>query len=181
MKTFFSSVFRSGRTSAAALLLAAAALLPACSTTDSRAQENPAIMSRLSASDRALVLSGRVREGMTAEAAYIAYGRPDRIYRGTQRGKPAETWVYTTREVRYGAGFGYGYFPSPIYTSRFAYYGGYGGRYGGRRYVLAGGFWPYGGYGFGDPFYYGTPTVEVPVRRVDFENGRIIGVSERRY
>ena len=140
-------------------------------------------MSRLSASDRALVLAGRVREGLTPEAAYIAYGRPDRIYRGTHRGKPAEAWVYTTREVRYGAGYGYGYFPSPIYTSRFGYYGGYGGRFGGRRYGFAGGgFGPYGyGYGYGDPFYYGTPTVEVPVRRVDFENGRIIGVSERAY
>ena len=179
MKTFL-SVFRSGRITSAALLLAAAAFLPGCSTTDSRAQQNPQIMSRLSANDRALVLSGRVREGLSPEAAYIAYGRPDRIYRGTLRGQPHESWVYTTREVRYGAGFGYGYFPSPIYSSRFAYYGGYGGRFGGRRYVLAGGFGPYG-YGYGDPFYYGTPTVEVPVRRVDFENGRIIGVSERRY
>ena len=179
MKTFLSSVFRSGRAYALLAAGCAALLLGACTTTDSRAQSNPQIMSRLSPTDRALVLSGRVREGLGKEATYIAYGRPDRIYRGVMRGNQAEAWIYTTNEVRYGGGYGYGFFPTPLYTSRFAYYGGYGGRYGGRRY----GGYGYGGYGygFGDPYFYRTPTVEVPVRRVDFESGRIVGVSERQY
>ncbi len=140
--------------------------LSACSTTETRAQENPAIIARLAPVDRNLVLAGRVREGLSKEAVFIAWGRPDRVYRGSRNGKVFEAWVFTTREVRYGAGFGaFGpYYPSRVVVGRRG------------RYYLA----DYGS--FYDPFY-ARPTysVEVPVRRVHFENGRVIAFSERNY
>ncbi len=150
------------------LVLALGALgLSSCSTTESRAQSNPQILTRLSEGDRALVLSGRVREGLTREAVFIAWGRPDRVFAGSRGGKQYEAWIFTSSEVRYAGGFDF--FPRPYYTSRVVFSPRHG------RYFVG---------GYGDPFFYqpypATYTVQVPFRKVQFENGRVVSFAERR-
>lgn len=141
---------------------ASALLLSACSTVQTRTEANPAIIARLSPADRALVATGRVREGLSKDGVFIAWGRPDRIYSGVQRGANYEAWIYTTREVRYVGG--YGAFPSP-YRSRLVY-----SRRSGRYFIAD----------FGDPFFYQpTVSVEVPFRKVQFLNGKVVAFSQR--
>jgi hypothetical protein len=92
-----------------------------------RVQQNPALFDQLSATDRDLVMKGTISEGMTKDAVFLAWGRPDAVSTGSDRGKVTETWRYATMRPVYGAGFGYG----------MGYYGGrgyYGGGYYGRRY-----------------------------------------------
>lgn len=142
----------------------AALFLSACSTPQSRIEANPGIVARLSPADRSLAASGRVREGMNKDAVFIAWGRPDRIYRGTQGGRQLEAWIYTTREIRYVGG--YDAFPYPYYRSRVVY-----SRRSGRYFIA-----DYGP----DPFLFRPSySVEVPFRRVQFENGRVNAFSER--
>ncbi len=95
-----------------------------CTTANpqTRVQQNPALFNQLSAQDRDLVLKGTISEGMTKDAVFLAWGRPDAVSTGSDRGKATETWRYATmRPVYYGAGFGYGM-------------GHHGGRYYGRGY-----------------------------------------------
>lgn len=74
-----------------------------------RAQQNPALLEQLSAADRELVLKGTISEGMTQNAVYLAWGKPDSVTTGRDRGRTTETWRYATlRPVYYGGGFGYG-------------------------------------------------------------------------
>lgn len=138
--------------------------LSACSTPQSRIEANPAIVARLSPGDRNLASAGRIRDGMNKDAVFIAWGRPDRVYRGSHQGKDFEAWIYTTREVRYYGGFEA--FPYPIYRSRVYYSRRHG------RYFIAD-FGP-------DPFFFRpTYSVEVPYRKVQFVNGRVNAFSER--
>ena len=123
----------------------------------------------MSPSDQALVTHGRIREGMSQGAVYIAWGAPSQRGEGRYRRNSVETWIYYDTSVgnyypgafAYGpyAGFGYGY--------------GYGGGFGYARRRFYGGF----GYDpFFDPFFYNRVAVlRYPERTVSFENGRVIG------
>jgi len=131
-----------------------------CTTTtatDRRIEKNPAMYGKLSGDDKLLVQKSQIREGMTKDAVYLAWGPADRVRSGRDRGQTVETWIYdgfggphTTLSVGYGYGYGYG-----------------------------GPFWPYG-YGFyGPPAYY--PIADGPMAEVKFQNGRVIAwQSERR-
>ena len=142
--------------------------LPACSTPQTRAQDNPAIMQSLSPSDRAIVLNHRIRVGLSKPGVFIAFGRPDRIFRGANQAGALEAWIYTTTEYVYAGGFAA--FPTPIYSpdvfwargrGRFAFRGAYGG---------------YSG------FYYSPYVgVQVPSRRVMFQQGRVVAFEELPY
>ncbi len=48
-----------------------------CATPVDRAKSHPAAFRKLSPADQNLVLEGRVRDGMSADAVYIAWGDPD--------------------------------------------------------------------------------------------------------
>lgn len=172
-----------------ALIACAAAstlFLGGCSTTESRISKRPEIYQGLSAQDQALVRQGRIREGMPEGAVYLAWGNPDQRLAGRSRGRPAETWIYTTNTTAYGGypGFGYG-----------GGYGGYGG-YGGFGYGGYGGYGGgFGGYGGGfrhrghfryrhfgyydpfyDPFFYSHfQQVSYPYKTVSFQGGRVVG------
>ena len=110
-----------------ALLLFAVINFTGCTVSNpqTRAQQNPALLESLSAADRALVLKGTISEGMTKDTVFLAWGKPDAVTTGRDRGQTTETWRYATlRPVYYGGGFGYGM-------------GYYGGRRHGRH------FYPY--------------------------------------
>jgi outer membrane protein assembly factor BamE (lipoprotein component of BamABCDE complex) len=84
----------------------------ATSTPQSRIERNPQIFSRLGAKDRELVTSGVIREGMTQDAVFLAWGSPDRVSAGRSRGKDIESWYYVSerpvRTFNMNMGFGYG-------------------------------------------------------------------------
>jgi len=115
------------------LALAACALFMASCTSPivKRIEHNQDLYNALSSRHKDLVQRGEIEEGMSKQAVYIAWGRPNRVSKGTEKGKTFERWSFTRYETvpTHSAGIGYG-----------GAYGGYGGYYG-----------PYGGAGFYDP------------------------------
>ncbi len=69
----------------------------------------------LSTTQKQAVMEAKVTEGMTPDAVYLAWGRPDRVIRGSENGKPYELWRYTELQPVYhsgltmGLGYGYGH------------------------------------------------------------------------
>jgi hypothetical protein len=134
-------------------------LFSACSTVDSRIEENPQVYASLSTNTQSLVRQGMIREGMPKSAIYLAWGRADRVRFGSRAGHPFEAWVYTTTQSQIVTS----YYPT---FYRFGYY-----RYGG--------YWPYhhfwgGRYPF-DPFVDDVVTYEVPYKVAFFEGDRCTG------
>jgi hypothetical protein len=155
-------------------------ILAGCSTVDSRIQEKPAAFQRLSASDQALVRDGKIREGMSRDAVYIAWGEPSEHAPGRNRGQIVDTWIYyATVAGEYEGPFYYGY---PYgYGLGYGFYGGRVGRFG-RFGRFHGGLYydP-----FFDPFFYDHANIaRYPERIVSFQNGRVISfqfLPEPRY
>ncbi len=133
------------------LALIAAVVFPQCaSTPQTRIENNPQLFSRLSTKDRQLVSSGVIREGMTRDAVFLAWGRPDSVTVGTNRGRETEQWTYVgqrpVRTMNMNMGFGFG---------------GYGG---------------WGPYGYGYPYWGAGPSVTyIPYTAgvVEFSLGRV--------
>lgn len=133
--------------------LAAAVCLSSCAVSNpaSRISQQPAVFAALPASQKALVQTGQIAEGMTKDAVYLAWGRPDGVLAGSENGKSTELWRYTRLQPVYrqriGMGMGWGYGP-------------YCGR--GRRHY--------------DPFYdQGLEYVPVTAGVVRFRNGKVTG------
>jgi len=95
----------------------------ASSTPQGRVAANPAMAASLSPVQREAVLAGRVSEGMTREAVFLALGRPSAVRKGSTGGKETEVWRYTNLQPiqtstmfidptvgMYGFGIGGGYF-----------------------------------------------------------------------
>ncbi len=85
----------------ALLTLAAALGFASCQspTPATRIQENPALYEALPAKDKALVMQGQIREGMSPQAVYLAWGQPDsQPFVGQDKGKRLTRWVYSTLE-----------------------------------------------------------------------------------
>jgi len=148
---------------------ASALFLSGCSTTETRISEHPEIFRTLSAQDQALVSQGKIREGMSQNAVWLAWGAPDQKAVGRARGRDVETWIYND----------YVYPDSPYAFPRGPF--GYGGYYGGgiafhshfgRRYGIIGD-------PFYDPFYYSYfPTrLAYPSKTVTFANGRVVSLQ----
>jgi hypothetical protein len=156
-----------------ALLLFAASgalFLTSCATPEHRISQHPQLYQRLAPSDRALVSEGRIRNGMSHDAVFLAWGPPQQTSVGNIHGRPAETWIYLQTTGAYG-----GYGPSG--------YRGYYGHGGGFGYVRAfrGGGRHHFGYDpfFYDPFIYaGPPTITYPARTVSFQNGRVVAFQD---
>ena len=148
---------------------ASALLLTSCSTTETRISGHPEIFQSLSPRDQALVREGKIREGMSQDAVWLAWGTPDQKGTGTARGRALETWIYN-EYVYSNAPYAYPYGPY-----------GYGGYYGRgvfrhhhhRGFVLIGD-------PFYDPFFYNSyirPTVAYPAKTVTFSNGRVVSIQ----
>ncbi|MEP6698683.1 MAG: hypothetical protein ABJB09_03045 [Verrucomicrobiota bacterium] len=148
-----------------ALFACAVLFLFGCTTVDTRIQERPEAYHRLSPGDQALVQQGKIREGMSQDVVYIAWGAPSQRLPGRNRGRIVETWVYDASAA--------GDYPGPFFYGQPYGFGiGFGGFYGGRRGRLHRGFFydP-----FYDPFFYNHANiVRYPERIVSFENGRAI-------
>jgi hypothetical protein len=140
-------------------------LFAGCTTVETRIAERPEAFRSMSPADQALVQAGRVREGMSQDAVYIAWGPPSQRIPGRNRGQLVETWVYDATAAgdypgpfyyggRYGYGLGYGYFGS--YRHRF-----------GRRHLFYDPFY--------DPYFYNHANiVRYPERTISFQNGRVV-------
>jgi len=146
-------------------LLAAAFLLSSCASNSpqSRIEGNPQLFNKLSAKDRELVTQGVIREGMTKDAVFLAWGAPDQTVAGRKAGREIEEWTYVgqrpVRTMSMNVGFGWG--------------GGWGGRcgpWGGGPWGWGGGPWGWGGPGWGTDVIYVPYTAGV----VGFRSGRVI-------
>ncbi len=132
------------------LLAGAAALLMAscASPIAKRIERNPEIYNALSTRHKEMVVQGRIEEGMSKKAVFLAWGRPDRAARGTRNGKEYERWSYTGYDTAYSSvGFGPGYWGH-----------GWGGCY------------PYDGYFAYEPL---VTYVPYEAARVEFLNGTV--------
>lgn len=134
-------------------ILPLAALLTSCSTTPaSRIQKNPELYGKLSAKHQELVREGRIAEGMSKPAVFLAVGNPDNKTVGEKNGKSFERWNYDVMV--------------PVYSHGFSPYYGYGwGRYG-----RGGGYYGYGMH----------PSVHYVPRHgssVEFKSGKVSGWS----
>ena len=77
------------------VLGAAAVLLTnGCETPRTRARLHPGAFAKLSAADQRLVLAGNVRDGMNADAVYIAWGTPEEKRAATGGKEASESWLY---------------------------------------------------------------------------------------
>lgn len=155
---------------AAASIFASAIFLAGCSTTETRIADHPEIYQRLSAQDQALVSQGKIREGMSENAVWLAWGAPDQKAAGTARGRAVETWIYN--EYTYSSA------PYPFPYGPYGY-GGYFGtgavafhHHHGHRFVVLGD-------PFYDPFFYSyiPPRVAYPAKMVTFSNGRAVSIQ----
>ena len=97
--------------------------LTSCATTEARISQHPEMYQRLSPSDQALVSQGQIRQGMTMDAVWLAWGTPDQRIPDNMRVRPTETWVYLRYETppSYGGPYYYGPFDWSYIPPKFVY------------------------------------------------------------
>lgn len=101
------------------IVLSLALTLVSCvppSTPQTRISSNHAVFSKLSLEQQQLVRQGQIVTGMPADAVYMAWGRPARVFNGSKDGKNRERWDYATSK------------PTYVQTMGSPYYGPYGSR-----------------------------------------------------
>jgi hypothetical protein len=140
-----------------------------CSTTETRISGHPEIYQNLSPSDQAVVSQGQIRDGMSPNAVWLAWGSADRKIVRNMRGHATETWVYlhyTTYSYPYpypfyGAGYGFGLTTVAV-AGRHRHHNG-------RNFVFFGS-------PFYDPFFYSyiSPSISYPYKVVTFAGGRVV-------
>lgn len=147
-----------------------------CASTDpqARARQRPGF-NALPAAERRLALAGQVRDGMSADAVFVAWGRPTQVYRGTANGRPLEAWVYL-RAAPARPSPDFGNYPADYLAARADFLGAY---YRGDRFYNYPG--PYfSGFYPGAVFYPGPVPgslgSDAPIldRQAIFENGRLV-------
>lgn len=143
------------------LTLGAAIGLTSCaSPVERRIERNPEIYNKLSDSDKVLINQGRIREGLSKEGVFLAWGRPDQVAEGSQKGSKIEKWTYVGTQPVYSQSMGWGW-GGPGW--------GWGGGYGYGR------GWGY--YGAWDPYWggYGPTVTYVPYKAasVTFRGNRV--------
>lgn len=83
------------------LLSAATLCVVGCQTITSpehRISQEPALFDELPEKYRELVRSGKVTEGMSVDAVYLAWGRPHEVKESSREGRSLLTWIYFGRE-----------------------------------------------------------------------------------
>ena len=132
-------------------------------TPTARIAKNPKIFRALKPEQQALVEVGKIQNGMTQPAVFLAWGSPDRQAEGEKNGKRYEQWIYNSL--------------SPVVVQ--SAWGGWGGGWGGwggpgwgiRRGGIAGPGWGPWGWNGG----VGTDVAYIPQASswVKFTNGRV--------
>jgi hypothetical protein len=94
-----------------------------CATPGGRISQHPQIYQSLSSGDQALVSNGQIRQGMTMNAVWLAWGTADQKIPANIRGRPAQTWVYLRYETppSYGGPYYYGPFDWSYIPPKFIY------------------------------------------------------------
>jgi len=155
-------------------LATGALILTSCSTPETRISDHPDLYQSLSARDRALVSQGEIRQGMSRNAVWLAWGSPDQKIIANMRGHPTETWIYIYYATYpyypyygpygpYGPGVGYslGYTTVGVATGTTHHHGGCN--------------FVFFGDPFYDPFFYSTPlSIPYPGKVVTFSSGRVM-------
>lgn len=145
------------------LVAVSAFSLGGCATAEYRISQHPEIYQGLSPQDQALVREGRIHEGMTQDAVWLAWGSPEQKGFGRMQGHQTETWIYRAYYNEYdpyfyGPGYGYGGFGTGIALV---------GRHHGRFVAVYDPFY--------DPFFYPRfRPVSYPYKTVTFQNGRVV-------
>lgn len=117
------------------------------STPQKRIEKHPVSYSKLSTEEKAKVEQGRIEQGMSKDAVFLAFGKPGRVSYGSKDGQEYEQWDYVGSE--------------PIFTHNIGgFYGRGFGRYGRR------GFGHFGNFGFSPSITY-VPRIHSIVRFVD--------------
>lgn len=123
-------------------------VLASCaSPIERRVSHYPELFNKLPAAEQAMVRRGEVREGMSKDAVFLAWGKPDRIAHGRKDGKNRERWSFAEYEQ----------------VHRMGYAGGLG---------LAGGYGWVDPIAYGGPV---VDFVPVPGRSVEFIDGKVVG------
>ncbi len=101
-RNFVEVLKQAGRLKRVALtfgIAATALLFTSCGTPGTRISQHPDIYQGLSSRDQALVSQGQIRQGMSMDAVWLAWGTPEQKIPGYGRGRPTETWVYLRYET----------------------------------------------------------------------------------
>ena len=157
-------------------IVALLTLFGGCAARDpvARARMHPGFAGR-PAGQRESASTGRVRDGMSAEAVRVAWGDPTVIYHGRAQGRALEAWVYL-RPMPSKPGPEFGRFPAVYDAARRDFLTAYyrEGRFDNRPGAVVSRFCP------GAIFYPGPvpPSLEQeqPIldRQAVFENGRVV-------
>ena len=112
------------------LLALVAAFITSCapSTPQGRIEKNPDRYGRLSSKDKALVEYGNIAVGMGADAVYLAWGKPNAVWKGEDGKSSTERWTYTRTTPVWSNQFNVGY-GGGLRRSPYRNYYGYGGFY----------------------------------------------------
>ena len=104
-------------------LSAGAMIFGGCATPGGRISQHPEIYHSLSPRDQALVSQGQIRQGMTMDGVWLAWGTADQKIPASIHNRPAETWVYLRYETppSYGGPYYYGPFDWSYIPPRFIY------------------------------------------------------------
>jgi hypothetical protein len=150
-------------------LCASALVFTGCATPEQRITDHPEIFQTLSPRDQELVKAGKIREGMSQNAVYLAWGAPDQKATGVARGHQVETWIYNE--------YTYANAPYPYPYGPYGYGGYFGGgavfhRHGRHHFAVIGN-------PFYDPFYYSyiPPRVATPSKMATFSGGRVVSIQ----
>ncbi len=141
----------------AGCLIAAMIVSGCASLQEQRINKNPDKFAKLSSSHRASVTQGKVVEGMSRDAVYLAWGRPDIVRTGSRNGNSTETWAYTLTQ------------PASFYgpSMRYSGYSGFYSRYGVHPSLD---YCRGAGWGFGAGYQF-TETIS---KTVEFSNDRVV-------
>jgi hypothetical protein len=82
-------------------------LFISCSTPETRSKERADTFSQLDKNQQRLVLQGRISEGLSQDAVYIAMGNPYKKRSGRFQGKETESWIYGRLESYYVPHYSY--------------------------------------------------------------------------
>ena len=104
-------------------LSAGAMIFGGCATPGGRVSQHPEVYQSLSPRDQALVSQGQIRQGMTIDGVWLAWGTADQKIPASIHNRPAETWVYLRYETppSYGGPYYYGPFDWSYIPPRFIY------------------------------------------------------------